>query len=89
MNPADNEFFGRGGQVECRLQFTNARWLAPEARFTGITGVGNYEARATPAGLEVSIPADGGVRFRRVTVQTSVARPTPCPAPRPENVLAD
>ena len=89
MNPIDNQFFGRGGDVDCKLQFTNARWLREDVRFTDITGVGSFEAKATASGLEVSIPADRGVRFRRVSVQARVRGAAQCPAARPANVLAD
>ena len=89
INPINNEFFGRGGEVDCKLQFGNARWLRDDVRFTDITGVGSFEAKVTASGIEVSIPADGGVRFRRVSVQAKVKAGVDCPAARPANVLAD
>jgi hypothetical protein len=89
MNPIDNEFFGRGGDRDCRLQFDNARWLREDMRFTAITGTGSFDARPNASGLEVSIPAEGGVRFRRVSVQARVRGGAECPAARPANVLAD
>lgn len=89
MNPINNEFFGRGGEVDCKLQFGNARWLRDDMRFTDITGVGSFEAKVTASGIEVSIPADGGVRFRRVSVQAKVKAGAGCPAAKPASVLAD
>lgn len=89
INPINNQFFGRGGDVDCKLQFSNARWLRGDARFTDITGVGSFEAKATSSGLEVSIPAEGGVRFRRVSVQARVRGGAECPAAKPASVLAD
>jgi hypothetical protein len=89
MSPADNRFFGPGGDAPCKLQFDNAAWLKPGMRFTSMTGVGTFEARTSGAGVDVTIPPDGGVRFQRVTVRTSVRRPATCPTPQPRSVLAD
>jgi hypothetical protein len=88
-SPADNRFFGGGGSSACKLRFDNASWLRQGARFTSVTGVGTFDApRVSPTGVEVSIPPQGGVRFRRIGVLVTVPAGAGCPAPRPGNVLA-